>query len=302
MHAHRTHIPRSGESITEVQIGDWRKGEGDTVQQDELIVEIETDKASMDLPAPTSGRITKVLKKKGEVAHPGDVIAYIEESEKSGAECRPFFCRRRPVESARADQEVGNQKPKPAGQESRSSRGLNGQEAVAPGGLAPIGITGHSSSAGSACRPASHARVMPAARRKLAESGLSADQVTPTGPGGRILKEDVQRPAAATPAAPPRDTGAASAASESERGLAAEYAPPTDRDEIVPMSMLRKRTAQKLVEAQHNAALLTTFNEVDMTAVMKLRQEHQKAFTDKHGVKLGFMSFFVKAAVSGPAR
>jgi 2-oxoglutarate dehydrogenase E2 component (dihydrolipoamide succinyltransferase) len=125
---------------------------------------------------------------------------------------------------------------------------------------------------------------MPSAQRVLAEKGTTADQVTPTGPGGRLLKEDAlaatppAAPAAPSPAAPTAVTGAR-------------------EEERVPMSRLRQKIAERLVTAQRNAALLTTFNEVDMTSVMTLRKDHKEAFLAKYGVKLGFMSFFVKAAV-----
>lgn len=270
-------IPRSGESITEVQIGEWRKREGDSVRQDEILVEIETDKASMDLPAPASGRLSRVLKKQGDMAQVGDVIAYIEEG---AAESAPAAVPAAPAPVAAPTQQkperqtgAADQKPRSAGldvqapQPSESSR-----RPPAPAARAPA--------AGGAV---SEPRVMPAARRVMAQAGLMEDQVTPTGPGGRILKEDVQAAVAAGPSpAPPVSTDR--------------------RDEVVPMSMLRKRIAQRLVEAQQTAALLTTFNEVDMSAVIRMRQEYQKAFTDKHGIKLGFMSFFVKAAVSALQR
>jgi 2-oxoglutarate dehydrogenase E2 component (dihydrolipoamide succinyltransferase) len=193
-------VPASGESITEVQIGRWVKNEGDHVERDEVVVEIETDKAAVELPAPAAGRLARVLKKEGEPARVGEVIGYIEEGSP---------------------------------------------------------------------------RVMPAARRVLAERGLQPEQVTPTGPGGRILKEDVV-------GRPPR----------------AAAGPPAGSDEeIVPMSLLRRRIAERLVEAQRTAALLTTFNEIDMSAVMALRREFGPAFQEKYGIKLGLMSFLVKAAV-----
>ncbi len=259
-------IPRSGESINEVQIGEWHKSEGDTVNQDEVVVEIETDKASMDLPAPASGRLSKVLKKKGDMAAPGDVIGYIDEASGAAASQAAAKAAQAPAKGA------GDQKPKPVGQDVQVKPRTEGKASGAPPSPPPK-------------EPAAP-RVMPAARREMAQSNLTVDQVDATGPGGRVLKEDVQR-AAKSRQAPP----AVSSAGTSD-----------DRDEIVPMSMLRKRIAQRLVEAQQSAALLTTFNEVDMTAVMKLRGEHQKAFTEKHGVKLGFMSFFVKAAISSLRR
>ncbi|MDF1521409.1 MAG: 2-oxoglutarate dehydrogenase complex dihydrolipoyllysine-residue succinyltransferase, partial [Trueperaceae bacterium] len=144
---------------------------------------------------------------------------------------------------------------------------------------------------------AGEAKVMPAAQRALAEAGLSAADVTATGPGGRVLKEDVARAvaagatatkpaAAAKPAAP---TPAAAAAPTASAGAREE--------EAVPMSPLRRKVAERLVQAQQTAALLTTFNEVDMSAVMALRSAHKDAFEKRYGVRLGFMSFFVKAAI-----
>ncbi len=126
-------------------------------------------------------------------------------------------------------------------------------------------------------------RVMPAAQRALAERGMSAEQVQATGPGGRVLKEDVLR-AASAPPPPPRTPAPAPPAGSRQ-------------EEAVPMTPLRKTVAARLVEAQQTAALLTTFNEVDMSAVMELRSRHQEAFTRKYGIKLGFMSFFVKASI-----
>jgi 2-oxoglutarate dehydrogenase E2 component (dihydrolipoamide succinyltransferase) len=145
--------------------------------------------------------------------------------------------------------------------------------------------------------PATEApRVMPAARRLMAERGIAAEQVTPTGPGGRLLKEDVLRhldearePAATAAPASPQTTAPAP-----EVG---PRAPAPREEEAVPMSLLRRRIAERLVQAQQTAALLTTFNEIDMSAVIALRRTHQETFRQRHGVKLGFMSFFVKTAI-----
>jgi 2-oxoglutarate dehydrogenase E2 component (dihydrolipoamide succinyltransferase) len=197
-------VPASGESITEVQIGRWLKKEGDRVERDEVVVEIETDKAAVELPAPVGGRLGRVVKKDGEACRVGDVIGYIEEGE------------------------------------------------------------------GSAPPP-----VMPAAQRVLAEHKLRPDEVTATGPGGRLLKEDVLRHV---------ETAASGTVGDRE-------------EEVVPMSLLRRRIAGRLVEAQQTAALLTTFNEIDMSGVVALRRDFGPAFQEKYGVKLGLMSFFVKAAV-----
>jgi 2-oxoglutarate dehydrogenase E2 component (dihydrolipoamide succinyltransferase) len=226
-------IPSAGESITEVQIGEWLKSEGDYVERDEALVEIETDKASMELPAPVSGFLTRRLKQVGEVVPVGAVIALLEEAARPAA-----------VVPAHAPAAPSKAKPAPA---------------------------------------TADTRVMPAARRALAEAGLSASAVAATGPGGRLLKEDVQRHVAASPPAPSQE---APAATDGDR-----------HEEAVPMTMLRRRIAQRLVEAQQTMAMLTTFNEVDMSAVLRLRQERGEEFQKRYGVKLGLMSFFVKAAV-----
>jgi 2-oxoglutarate dehydrogenase E2 component (dihydrolipoamide succinyltransferase) len=199
-------VPQVGESITEVQIGDWLVPEGQSVAKEDAVVVIETDKVTVELPAPAAGKVSKVLKKKGEKARVGEVIGYLENGQAAPKEKEP--------------------------------------------------------------------KVMPSARRALHEAGLSPAEVRPSGPGGRIVKEDVVR----TPAAP--------------------SAPAAEREEeVVPMTPLRKRIAERLVQAQSTAALLTTFNEIDMSAVNALRKEHQDAFQKRYGIKLGFMSFFVKAAV-----
>ena len=141
-------------------------------------------------------------------------------------------------------------------------------------------------------------RVMPAAARVMAENGVSASQVTPTGPGGRILKEDVQRQvsaAAAPPAKPAEPKPAAVVAAPPKAIITKATGERSEKRQA--MSPIRKRIAQRLVEAQHTAALLTTFNEVDMSGIMNLRKQHQDSFVERYGIKLGFMSFFVKAAV-----
>ncbi|MHC4377450.1 MAG: 2-oxoglutarate dehydrogenase complex dihydrolipoyllysine-residue succinyltransferase [Planctomycetota bacterium] len=232
-------VPEVGESVTEVQIGSWLKNEGDGIASDEALVEIESDKATVEVPAPTSGVVTKILKQAGEMAEVGEVIALLEEGE--------------------APASSGSAASAPAEQVATAAAAAGGGQ----GG-------------------ATH--VMPAAARALATEGVAAADVRATGPGGRMLKEDVQRAAAA-----PQQTEAPDAPMPRPAGSRDE--------EVVPMSMLRRRIADNLVKAQQTAALLTTFNEIDMTAVMALRKEYKDSFADRYGIKLGFMSFFVKAAV-----
>ncbi|MGE0274500.1 MAG: 2-oxoglutarate dehydrogenase complex dihydrolipoyllysine-residue succinyltransferase [Nitrospiraceae bacterium] len=216
-----------GESITEVQIADWLKLPGETVLQDEPVVSLETDKVALDLPAPVSGVLIKILKKKGETAEVGEVIAHLEERAVSkepaaGAPspARPETAQRSPAKDQRTDE-----KPPPA-----ASRAKTGTEVP----------------------------------RDPDESPLES---TPAPPVLRSVDKEEGR-----------------AAGERE-------------EESVPMSPLRRRVAERLVEAQQTAALLTTFNEIDMTALMGLRHAHQEAFQQRHSVKLGLMSFFVRAAI-----
>jgi 2-oxoglutarate dehydrogenase E2 component (dihydrolipoamide succinyltransferase) len=242
-------VPAVGESVAEVEIGGWKKARGDRVQRDEAVVVLESDKATVDLPAPVAGVLTEVLKQKGDTAKVGEVIGYIDEAVK-------------PV------QEPAREPAAPA------------QPATAE----------------------SQNRVMPAAQRALAENQLRAEQVTGSGPGGRLLKEDVLRraesasaPVASSelPSAPPEKIEPA----EQAAVPAAASQDGARRQEVVSMTRLRRTVAERLVQAQQNAALLTTFNEIDMSAVLGLRKEFGEAFQARHGTKLGFMSFFVRAAV-----
>ena len=237
-------VPEVGESITEVMIGIWKKQEGDAVATDESVVEIESDKATVELPAPGGGTISKILKGSGERATVGEVIGYME---LAGAGAAPA-----PTAAPAAAP------PTPA----------------APPPTA-----------------ASAVRVMPAAARVLGEAGVAAAAAVATGPGGRITKADAQQavaaaaaPLAARAPAPVATVPAMAAAGGRE-----------ERYQLI--SPIRQRIAERLVAAQHEAALLTTFNEVDMSAVMALRNKFKDLFLERYGVKLGFMSFFVRAAV-----
>ncbi|MFN5771110.1 MAG: 2-oxoglutarate dehydrogenase complex dihydrolipoyllysine-residue succinyltransferase [Pirellulaceae bacterium] len=247
-------VPSVGESIQEVQISNWLKKEGDWVQAGEEVVELETEKATVQVPSPVAGVLTKILKSKEQFATVGEAIAEIDPSAKPASVATP-----------------------------------------AP--AAPSAATSTP-----AAKPAATGHVMPAAQKMMEEKGLRPDQVVGSGPGGRVLKEDVQRavPAAPVASTPAQGTLVASAPS-SKQTLESPAALPVAAsgqrsEEVKPMSMIRRTIAQRLVQAQHQAALLTTFNEVDMQPVMQLRNKYRDAFQEKHGVKLGFMSFFAKAA------
>jgi len=253
-------VPEVGESITEVMIGVWKKREGDAVATDDAIVEIESDKATVELPAPAPGTVTKILKGSGEKAVVGEVIGFMEPA---GAAVPASTPSSQPVVDVKR-------------QDGRTDIG-SVQPAV----------------------PAAPGRVMPAAARVLGEAGLSPAGVAGTGPGGRVTKADAVA-AATRPAAPaPATRPAAPAAPPAQRPLA--QAPAVSggarEERYVLISPIRRKIAERLVEAQQQAALLTTFNEVDMSAVMALRAKFKDSFQERYGVKLGFMSFFVRAAV-----
>jgi len=275
-------VPNVGESITEVQIGQWLKGEGDWVNEGEDIVEIETEKASVQIPAAASGYLRNLLKKAEEFAVVGETIASIEASANG---------------QAPAAQTPAKTESAPA--------------ASPPPGAAPApAVSTPAASAPAAAAHPGDAIVMPAAQRLMDDLGLSAAQITATGPGGRVLKEDVQRfvaqkssqPAAPakTAIAPPPNALRTIPAVADVQSLMSNV--PSRGEELKPMSMMRRTIAARLVQAQQTAALLTTFNEIDMKPVMDLRNKYRDAFVKKHGVKLGFMSFFAKAAVEALKR
>jgi len=266
-------VPQAGESITEVQIGEWLKSEGDAVALDEAVVELETDKASMEVPAPAAGRLAKVLKQAGDTAKVGDVIAVIEPGAAAPAAGKSSSASAAAKSTARATT---------AAPRSSTAAGKSAAETAGP-------PDGNGESAAKA-----EPRVMPAARRALAEHGLQATDVKASGPGGRLLKEDVQRHV--------EQAGEKAEAGVPDRTAPGSHGAGDRHEEIVPMSMLRRRIAERLVEAQHAGALLTTFNEIDMSAVLRLRQERAEQFEKQSGVKLGFTSFFVKAAVDALRR
>lgn len=223
-------VPTVGESVTEVQISDWLKSPGERVRQDEPVVSLETEKASLDIPAPAAGVLGKILKKKGDTATVGEVIAYLEEADPS-----------------------------------------KDAEAPAP----PV----------SAPKPTSPPTPTPEAAPKADTS--------------RVMPEDVpRRPEERAPQAEPAEALTTRGKEASPlRKPVPDPAAGEREEEAVPMSLLRRRTAERLVQAQQTAALLTTFNEADMTAVTALRQVHQEAFQQRHSVKLGLMSFFVRAVI-----
>jgi 2-oxoglutarate dehydrogenase E2 component (dihydrolipoamide succinyltransferase) len=275
-------VPSVGESVTEGMVAEWLKKEGDRVETDEPVVVLDTDKASVELPAPGPGILVQILKKAGEIVHVDEVIGVIDDSgdgqdkpepkKPEPASKKPDTAEKKP-EPASKKPDAAEKKPEPASKES---------ESVEP----------------EVVEEEEHAdtpRVMPAARVALKTLGVDASQVRPTGPGGRILKEDVIRAAEEA-----RESPAATAPESADKTAQSSQASPAAGDrpeEIVPMTPIRKRIAERLVAARRDMALLTTFNEIDMGAWMDLRRRRQDSFQARHGVKLGMMSIFVKAVV-----
>src|SRR5205085_6752732 len=236
-------VPQLSESVAEATLLDWHKKEGEPVARDENLIDIETDKVVLELPAPSDGVLVKIMKKARESVGSGDVIAQIDTEAKAGAAREPAA------------------KPAPA---------------ATP-------------------RPKAGPAVMPSAQKLAAERGVDTSKVQGTGRDGRVTKGDVLE-AGARPQAP---------AQPQQRPALQQPAPPIDLDEMlagrpeqrVPMSRLRQRVAERLVQSQSTAAILTTFNEVNMQPVVEMRKKYQERFEKEHGTRLGFMSFFVKAAV-----
>jgi 2-oxoglutarate dehydrogenase E2 component (dihydrolipoamide succinyltransferase) len=243
-------VPQLSESVAEATLLQWKKKPGDAVALDEVLIEVETDKVVLEVPAPSAGVLASIVKPDGSTVVAGEVIATIDSTGQAAAAPAPAAQTAAPT-------------PSPA-------------PAAAPAAVA-----------------------MPAAAKLMADAGISPTQVAGTGKDGRILKGDViaaQQAAARAPAPPAPPTG---------KAPLPEVKAPIDLsilanrpEQRVPMSRLRQRVAERLVQSQSTAAILTTFNEVNMQPVMELRNRYKDRFEKEHGVKLGFMSFFVKAAVA----
>ncbi|MEM9028231.1 MAG: 2-oxoglutarate dehydrogenase complex dihydrolipoyllysine-residue succinyltransferase [Pseudomonadota bacterium] len=250
-------VPTLGESVTEATVGQWYKKEGDAIAVDEPLVELETDKVTVEVPAPSAGTLASIAVQPGDTVEVGAVIGAIA----AGA----------------------------------------GAPAAAPTAAAPSAAASQSPETSSPASADSGMPPSPAARKILDEKGMSADDVNGSGRRGQVLKEDAA-------AAQPGSTAAVAPSGASYAGLVPAPAPsqsvrtqspPQDgvREERVRMSRLRQTIARRLKDAQNTAAMLTTFNDVDMGNIMELRKEYKDLFERRHGVKLGFMSFFVKACI-----
>ncbi|WP_053217076.1 2-oxoglutarate dehydrogenase complex dihydrolipoyllysine-residue succinyltransferase [Virgibacillus senegalensis] len=259
-------VPELAESITEGTIAEWLVKKGDKVEKGDPVLELETDKVNVEVNADYAGVIVEITKEEGEDVEVGDVIAKVDENGEAGGG------------SGEDNQEEAA--------EPQTSAKDAGQEDTPEEKPAAASQTAEQASSGSKDTVAS-----PAARKRARELGIDLSDVYPRDPLGRIRPEDVEQAAKGgqkQPEAPKKDKQPAKSSGETE------FDKPVER---VKMTRRRQTIANRLVEAQHNAAMLTTFNEVDMTAIMKLRSERKDKFLEKHDVKLGFMSFFTKAVV-----
>jgi 2-oxoglutarate dehydrogenase E2 component (dihydrolipoamide succinyltransferase) len=254
-------VPQLGESVSEATVAKWFKQVGDAVAVDEPLVELETDKVTVEVPSPSAGVLTEIIAAEGAEVEVGAVLAVLGE----GSGAAPAPKKAEPKAEAPKAEEKKAEAPKAA-------------PAAAP-----------------AAKAANLDYPLPPAVRKLVDdNALDPSKIPATGKDGRLTREDVVKymkgGVSVAPAAP------AAAASTMPSGPGRE---PTEREEKVKMTRLRRKIAERLKDAQNSAAMLTTFNEVDMTNVMALRGQYKDSFEKKHGIKLGFMSFFVKACVQG---
>jgi 2-oxoglutarate dehydrogenase E2 component (dihydrolipoamide succinyltransferase) len=275
-------IPEVGESISEVEIGEWLKQEGDDVERDENLVVIETDKATVELPAPVSGRVSKILKKSGETASVNEVIAYLESD---GDQKR------------RGTQKTSEQAAEPPPQKVTMP-----SEPVQPEAKEPHETPEISRDADKQDRPPVREEEIVVAeqtrpRVQPEDESLEAEPAPETRPEQKQDQRDKTAPEPTAEAAAAERDMAAPDDNRPRRGAPPPPSAERRTEEAVPMSQLRRRIAERLVQAKQDAALLTTFNEIDMSGVIALRNKYRDSFRDKYEVKLGFMSFFVKATV-----
>lgn len=261
-------VPTLGESVTEATVATWFKKPGDSVAVDEMLCELETDKVTVEVPSPVAGTLSEIVAAEGDTVGVDALLAQISEGGSDSAKAEAPKADAKP-ETSDADQAAKAEDVPTAA----------GEGAPASGGTDTV-------NAGPEETKPRDPEDAPSAQKMMAEKGIDRDAVTATGKDGRVMKEDVlkalSQPKADAPKAAARPATAADQA---------------DREERVKMTRLRQTIAKRLKDSQNTAAMLTTYNEVDMTEIMALRNEYKDLFLKKHGVKLGFMSFFTKACI-----
>ncbi len=258
-------VPQLSESVAEATLLEWHKKEGEPVARDENLIDIETDKVVLETPAPADGVIVKIVKANGSSVTSGEVLAQID-TEAKGVAAKP---------AAKAEA-----KPKPEAKAEAQAT----EAARAP--------------AQTQAAPTPNAPVMPAARKLAEEKGVDPSTIAGTGRDGRVTKADVQSAGAPAAKAPAAASAPRPPLQQPPSPVSVEKVLGNRPEQRVPMSRLRARIAERLVQSQSTAAILTTFNEVNMQPVIDLRKKYQERFEKEHGVRLGFMSLFVKAAVA----
>ena len=264
-------VPTLGESVTEATIAQWYKKPGDAVAMDEPLCELETDKVTIEVPAQSAGVLAEVVVNEGETVEVGALLGSIGEGAGTAAPAASEATAA-PTETPQADTASEAEKP---------------QEPT-PSPAAPTQMAAPAASTGTSVDTSA---LSPAARRVVEEHGLDPAQITGTGKDGRLTKEDALKAASGAQAAPasPAPSAAAAPIAAAQQGA---------REERVKMTRLRKTIAARLKESQNTAAQLTTFNEVDMGALMDVRREYKDLFEQKYGARLGFMGFFARACVT----
>ena len=308
-------IPEIGESVTEALIIRWIKQPGEAIGRDDPLVELETDKVTVEMPSPVAGVLSEIVCAAGETVPIGAVIARIEEGAVAASAAAAPSAAAAATEAttaapggAQGDLLAGAEPSRPATPAPPAPAPAAEPSPPAPDQAAEVQPAA-AEPQGEEEAAAEERRILPAARRLIAEHGLDASLIPATGKGGRLLKSDVvawlaAREAEPEPTAPaPVPAPAPQLAPPATAPTPAVAPPAGDRvEERVPMTPIRRRIAERLVESQQQAALLTTFNEIDMSAVIDFRKRYRDAFVERHDVRLGFLSFFVKAAVDALRR
>lgn len=278
-------IPNVGESVNEVILAQWLKSDGDYVEMDEMVFEIESDKASMEVPAPASGAL-QIKVQEGETVSVGDVVALIDESAEKPADSGAEDAEEH--ESADQKSEKKEKSTEKAQPKAEDHSGKKEKEA-------PKEETEESKDETEEATDGRKIRVSPIAAKILQDAGISASTVQGTGTDGRVTKQDALNAVEAKQEEAKKSAEKAVKQADKPTEPEAASATPERGERRAKMSTLRKTIARRLVESKNQTAMLTTFNEVDMSAIMAVRKKYKEKFQEKYDVKLGFMSFFTKA-------